>query len=88
MLFVQLASYLGGGPLMWIMPVHLHVNQKSDYDDMMSILKNRSSNLRFYCMPLYNFNPFPAIYSNCPLLLLCTLVVHIAKIWTQIRLLP
>ena len=29
---VQLISYLEGGPLMWIMPMHLHVNQKSDYD--------------------------------------------------------
>ena len=31
-LCVQLASYLEGGPLMWMMPLHLHVNQKSDYD--------------------------------------------------------
>ena len=23
----------GRGPLMWMMPLHLHVNQKSDYDD-------------------------------------------------------
>ena len=30
---VQLASYLEGDPLMWMMPLHLHVNQKSDYDD-------------------------------------------------------
>ena len=28
---MQLASYLEGGPLMWMM--HLHVNIKSDYDD-------------------------------------------------------
>ena len=28
---MQLASYLEGGPLMWMMPLHLHVNQKSDY---------------------------------------------------------
>ena len=28
----QLASYLERGPLMWTMPLHLHVNQKSDYD--------------------------------------------------------
>ena len=27
---MQLASYLERGPLMWMM--HLHVNQKSDYD--------------------------------------------------------
>ena len=32
---MQLASYLEGGPLMWMMPLHLQVNQKSDYDDMM-----------------------------------------------------
>ena len=25
---------LGRGPLMWMMPLHLHVNQKSDYDDI------------------------------------------------------
>ena len=29
------ASQLPGrGPLMWMMPLHLHVNQKSDYDDI------------------------------------------------------
>ena len=27
---VQLASYLIGGPLMWMLPLYLHVNQKSD----------------------------------------------------------
>ena len=32
---VQQASYLEGGPLMWILPLYLHVNQKSDYDIMM-----------------------------------------------------
>ena len=31
LLCVQLASYLERGPLMWMMPLHLHVNQKSDY---------------------------------------------------------
>ena len=31
------ASQLSGrGPLMWMMPLHLHVNQKSDYDMMMT----------------------------------------------------
>ena len=29
---VQQASYLEGGPLMWMLPLYLHVNQKSDYD--------------------------------------------------------
>ena len=32
LLCVQLASYLEKGPLLWIMPLHLHFNQKSDYD--------------------------------------------------------
>ena len=32
---VQQASYLEEGPLMWMLPLYLHVNQKSDYDDMM-----------------------------------------------------
>ena len=30
---VQQANYLEGGPLMWMLPLYLHVNQKSDYDD-------------------------------------------------------
>ena len=30
---MQQASYLEGGPLMWMLPLYLHVNQKSDYDD-------------------------------------------------------
>ena len=29
---VQQASYLEGGPLMWMLPLYLHVKQKSDYD--------------------------------------------------------
>ena len=32
---VQHASYLEGGPLMWMLPLYLHINQNSDYDDMM-----------------------------------------------------
>ena len=29
------ASQLSGrGPLMWMLPLYLHINQKSDYDDM------------------------------------------------------
>ena len=31
---MQQASYLEGGPLMWMLPLYLHVNQKSDYDIM------------------------------------------------------
>ena len=33
---VQQASYLEGSPLMWMLPLYLHVNQKSDYDDDMT----------------------------------------------------
>ena len=33
---MQQASYLEGGPLVWMLPLYLHVNQKSDYDDMMN----------------------------------------------------
>ena len=29
----QQASYLEGGPLMWMLPLYLHVNQKSDDDN-------------------------------------------------------
>ena len=36
---VQQASYLEGDPLVWMLPLYLHVNQKSDYDyDTMMIL--------------------------------------------------
>ena len=31
---LQQASYLEGGPLMWMLPLYLHINQKSDYNDM------------------------------------------------------
>ena len=34
---VQQASYLEGGPLMWMLPLYLHVNQKFDYCMMMMI---------------------------------------------------
>ena len=30
---VQQASYMEGGPLMWMLPVYLHVIQKSGDDD-------------------------------------------------------
>ena len=30
---MQQASYLEGGPLMWILPLYLHVNKKSEDDD-------------------------------------------------------
>ena len=35
LLCVQLANYLEGSPLMWMIPLYLHVNQKSNYEMMM-----------------------------------------------------
>ena len=34
---MQQASCLEGGPLLWIWPLYLHVNQKSDDDDDVQI---------------------------------------------------
>ena len=36
-----IASQLSGrGPLMWMLPLYLHLNQKSDYDYMMIYIEN------------------------------------------------
>ena len=42
LLCLHLASYLEGGPLISIMPLHLHINQISNYDDIwcMNIFQN------------------------------------------------
>ena len=45
---VQQASYLEGGPLMWMLPLYLHVNQKSDYDMIL---------LGFSCWLLWSIPP-------------------------------
>ena len=42
---VQQASYLDGGPLMWMLPLYQHVNQKSDYDDDMIFMTLASKKL-------------------------------------------
>ena len=44
LLCVQLASYLERGPLMGMMPLHLHVNQKSDCDMMIEYINTDISN--------------------------------------------
>ena len=51
LLCVQLASYPQRGPLMWMMPLHLHVNQKSDYDDDMFclFLSGSFTQILLYC---------------------------------------
>ena len=46
-LITEDSSYLERGPLMWMMPLHLRVNQKSDYDDdpgrKLEVLKSREN---------------------------------------------
>ena len=37
---MHVASYIEGDPLMWMMPLDLHVNQKSDYDMMNHLEQN------------------------------------------------
>ena len=44
LLCLQLASYLEGGLLMWMMPLHQHVHQKSDYD----MIYEATTSVRFY----------------------------------------
>ena len=48
---VQPASYLEGGPLMWMLPLYLHVNQKSDYDMIETSLCNLNVN---ECLLMYH----------------------------------
>ena len=35
--FYPASQLPGRGPLMWMMPLHLHVNQNSDYDIMIPL---------------------------------------------------
>ena len=37
LLCMQLASHLERGPLMWMIPLHMHVNKKQSNYDMMMI---------------------------------------------------
>ena len=61
---VQQASYLEGGPLMWMLPLYLHVNQKSDYDMIMIwyIWYSGFIQLRLTKIPWH----FPDLNSNFP----------------------
>ena len=36
---MQQASYLEGGPLVWMLPLYLHVNQKSKYDRIWCLVR-------------------------------------------------
>ena len=50
------ASYLEGGPLIWMLPLYLHVNQKSDYDDDMKVPG--------YFLVLLCFIEIPVLHAN------------------------
>ena len=50
---MQQASYLEGGPLMWMLPLYLHVNQKSDYDD------DYDKNLKLCLLEKYGYKVLP-----------------------------
>ena len=58
---VQQASYLEGGPLMWMLPLYLHVHQKSDYDMMIwyeQVVKLTCSNFRRSRQFTQNVKPY------------------------------
>ena len=44
---IQLASYLRGGPPMWMM--HLHVNQNSEYCDIFTFSKQAFNESLDFC---------------------------------------
>ena len=53
---------------MWMMPLHLHVNQKSDYDDMM-IHDNQHFNWEQKEKSVQNFRTFTVTVDTFGLLL-------------------
>ena len=62
LLCLQIASYLEGGPLMWMMPLHLHVNQKSDYDYMKLSVVSAQIQISEYFEKLFKFLRFYCLY--------------------------
>ena len=46
---LQQASYLEGGPLVWILPLYLHVNQKSNYDMMTDYFVFLTDSIILFC---------------------------------------
>ena len=42
-IYNQIFNYLEGGPLVWMLPLYLHINQKSDYDDDDMMMMYRSN---------------------------------------------
>ena len=49
LLYLQLASYQGVGTLMWMTPLHLHINQKSDYDDDIRWFRQMPAEQKLQC---------------------------------------
>ena len=49
---VQQASYLEGGPLMWMLPLYLHVIQKSDYDMIWYLMVNWAKVYKVYVLQM------------------------------------
>ena len=69
---MQQASYLEGGPLMWILPLYLHINKKSHYDyddaDELSLAYSTPQFMIRLCQP-YGENAYinDLIMINTPL---------------------
>ena len=60
---VQQASNLEGGPLMWMLPLYLHINQKSNYMIWYDIfLINLGWKTGLICPQTYYLLPFSACY--------------------------
>ena len=57
---MQQASYLEGGPLLWILPLYLHVNKKSSDDD-----DGDDSTFNVKCKITYYFVQFHLVSDQC-----------------------
>ena len=61
---VQQASYLEGGPLVWMLPLYLHVNKKSHYDIWWSVKRKRDTNWNFTGCQMPHFMIVLILYIN------------------------
>ena len=77
--YVHQASYLEGGPLMWMLPLYLHVNQKSvDHDDD-DVNKQRNALIRMHRCRCWSR---PALSANCIRALFLRYALYIIfKLW-------
>ena len=73
--YVQQASYLEGGPLMWMLPLYLHFNQKSVDDDDSS--RHGSLTVRALHINFFNFPRFCYVVFAWILLRFCgSFILH------------